>query len=275
MKKNEAGQAVLIVLLSLSVVLIIVMYILSRTITDISLSGKDENSMRAFSAAEAGVERALVIGSDQGGSVGDAQFNATVTNFAQGEESVIYPVSLKSGESAVFWLKRDGDPTVFLGNNLKVCWGQSGTASNESLTPAIEVSFYFDSKIARVVVDPNTTRLSTEGISNNFESISGSNCEIDGESFAFYKNINLGSLGINPLVNNLYFMSARLLYNTTIGHKIALDVTGSGMLPAQGVKVKSTGSFDEANRTIEVYELYPAIPDIFTNTIFSVNGITL
>jgi len=63
--KNQKGQAVLIVLLSLSVVLIVVMFVVSRSITDISLSTKEENSLRAFSAAEAGIERALVIGSAQ------------------------------------------------------------------------------------------------------------------------------------------------------------------------------------------------------------------
>src|SRR3989338_9963487 len=99
-RRNQKGQAVLIVLLSLSVVLIIVLYIMSRSITDISLSSKEENSMRAFSAAEAGIERALVIGTGQSGGFDNANFSANVSEFGQGEDEVVYPISLKSGEIA-------------------------------------------------------------------------------------------------------------------------------------------------------------------------------
>ena len=113
--RNQKGQAVLVVLLSLSVVLIVVMFVVSRSVTDISLSTKEEDSLRAFSAAEAGVERALVIGTDQGGDFGDASFNAAVTSFATGSNSVVYPISLKSGETATFWFSRQDESAHFTG----------------------------------------------------------------------------------------------------------------------------------------------------------------
>src|SRR3990167_8727041 len=94
--KNNSGQAVLIVLLSLSVVLIIVLYIMSRSITDISLSSKEEDSMRAFSAAEAGIERALVIGNSiDPTTIGSASFSADVSSFGSGLDKLVYPFSLK------------------------------------------------------------------------------------------------------------------------------------------------------------------------------------
>ena len=60
---RESGQALLIVVLSLAVVLTVVLSILARSVTDIKLSTGSEESLRAFSAAEAGIERALIAGS--------------------------------------------------------------------------------------------------------------------------------------------------------------------------------------------------------------------
>ena len=64
LKRNvgNQGQALLIVLLTLSVVLTIVLSIVSRSITDISITSLEEDSQRAFNAAEAGVEQALLKG---------------------------------------------------------------------------------------------------------------------------------------------------------------------------------------------------------------------
>ena len=184
-RKNNSGQAVLVVLLSLSVVLIIVLYIMSRSITDISLSSKEEDSMRAFSAAEAGIERALVIGSDIGNTtIGDASFSADVSSFAQGANKMVYPISLKSGGIATFWFSRPSEP-IFTGNQVKLCWGALGTSSSTAETPAILVTVFYKSsdkyKVARVTLDPNSSRTAN----NNFSSASSSSCTIDAETFQF------------------------------------------------------------------------------------------
>ena len=265
--KNQAGQAVLIVLLSLSVVLIIVLYIMSRSITDISLSSKEEDSMRAFSAAEAGIERALIIGSDIGDTpIGDANFSADVSEFGQGDDTVIYPMSLKSGEIATFWFNRPSDLNVFDGSRAKICWG---TAATEP--PAVEVStYYLESgvyKISRVSLDPNAGRTAT----NNFTVATTGACTIDNETFQFYSTVSL------PTVGTLQFMTVKPLYNTTVSHKIGIDVSnivnGGSLLPSQGVKINSDGSFAGANRSIEVYQLHPVAPSIFMNSVFSSTGI--
>ena len=60
---REKGQALILVLLSLAVVLTVVLSVFSRSITDVSISSKENDAMRAFSAAEAGVEQVLVVGS--------------------------------------------------------------------------------------------------------------------------------------------------------------------------------------------------------------------
>lgn len=269
--KNQKGQAVLIVLLSLSVVLVVVLFILSRSITDISLSTKEEDSSRAFSAAEAGVEKALVglfaVGAPSGPiDVGDAEFNAMVTSFAEGSSVVKYPISLKSGENATFWFSRPSE-TAYSGNKAKFCWGDKNTAVNNT-APAIEISVYYLQagvyKIARYALDPNPSRIA----SNNFTLASSGTCTIDGEQFQFYSTIDL------PTSVTLQYAMAKILYNTSVAHKIGIDVSGTGStLPSQGSKVESAGSYGDANRSIEVYQLHPETPPIFANAIYSSSGI--
>lgn len=261
-KKNQAGQAVLIVLLSLSVVLVVVMFILSRSITDISLSSKEEDSMRAFSAAEAGIERVLVTGSDTGSmSIGDATFNADVSAFAQGVNKVVYPISLKSGEIATFWFTRPNEATVFNGTQMKICWADDNATDN----PALEVTVYYkvgtEYRVYRKMLDPVFTRTQ-----NNV--VVGSGCDIDGELFEFNDSVNLAGL------TNLQFATAKVLYNTTTAHKIGIDVSAtSSLLPSQGAKILSDGQFGDANRRVEVYQLHPIAPPIFANAIYSASGI--
>ncbi len=261
--KNIKGQAVLIVLLSLSVVLVVVMFILSRSITDISLSSKEEDSMRAFSAAEAGIERALVIGSDTGNqTIGDATFNADVSSFAQATNNVVYPISLKSGEIASFWFTIAGDPTVFSGNQMKICWADDNATDN----PAIEVTVYYKTgagayQLYRKMLDPVAARTQ-----NNV--VPGNNCTIGADTFEYFNVVDLTGL------TNLQFATTKILYNTTTAHKIGIDVSATAsLLPSQGSKILSDGQFGSANRRVEVFQLHPVAPPIFANALFSASGI--
>jgi Tfp pilus assembly protein PilX len=264
--KNQKGQAVLVVLLSLSVVLVITLYIMSRTITDVSLTTKDEDALRAFSAAEAGVEQALVIGNSSNSDFNGGQFSASVTEFGTGETTVTYPLSLKSGEIATFWFARPNE-TGFNGRNIKLCW-----AINSSEPPAIEATIYYKNtlgeyKIARRALDPDATRL----VSNNFSSALTSNCQIGTATYLYQQNIDLSGLGI-VASDTLQYMTVKFLYNTNVSHRLALDVsTGNSgsIMPSQGVIVNSSGSFGDSNRSIEVYQLYSNVPSVFMNAFYS------
>src|SRR3972149_10501389 len=102
-KLRERGQALLIVLLSMAVILTVVLSVISRSITDISLTTYSEDALRAFSAAEAGVERALIVGSDVSEAIGNASFTADVSGLAEGSSSYDYPIEVYSGESIYIW----------------------------------------------------------------------------------------------------------------------------------------------------------------------------
>jgi len=276
---RSEGQALLLVLLSMSVVLTIVLSILARSTLDIGVSSRSEESVRAFSAAEAGIEQALVAGSTGLVTIGNATFDAKVT-YSSANEFILSP-DLYSGESATVWFTSH-DPSgnlvcpCFTGNEIEVCWGKEGTNPNLPTTPALEVSIvylegdYTTAKIARVVVDPNYSRR----MSNSFSDPSGGGiCTIDSKKFAFRYKFNLALLRVNT--SGLQLARIALLYNNNMGHPVSVRVFG-GNLPAQGVTIESIGRSDVSGgstRKIKVTRGFKELPGIFGNVVFSQGGI--
>lgn len=296
MKKNKfnSGQALLIVLLSMAIVLTVILSVLARSITDLSISSQDEDSLRAFSAAEAGVENALIIGSDIGStSIGNATYNADVSSFAEGEKIFSNPILLTSGESTTIWFVAHDDEgnftcsaekPCFRGNQMKVCWGKTGTSGSSDTTPAIEVSIFYTTsfgdystvRIARATADPNESRR----LINKFSSPDGGTCTVGDQNYQFQKTIDFSDLDIPVNVQNnqngLQFAKVRFFYNTDLSHNVGFDVDfpGNGLLPSQGLKIESSGVSGDANRKLDVFQSYGEIPEIFDSAVFSLGGIT-
>lgn len=304
--KFERGQALVLVLLSLAVVLTIVLFVLSRSITDIAVSTNQEASVRAFSAAEAGIENILVIGTAPAGSVtiGNATYTASIGDYAGGTSALPkdfpYPTSLSSGDSAITWfISHDASGNIvpdkgFTGGALKVCWGNSGTAAGSGTTPAIEVSVYYEStprnistlKIARAVVDPNVARTSV----NSFSSPDAGTCTIAGNNYEFQKTIDFSTIGATgiPVLSQstqggLIFARVRLLYNTDVPHVLGTTVNGvagdSDSLPSQGQGITSTGVAGtgqagvNTTRKVTVFQAWGETP-LSARSILSPSGIT-
>jgi len=286
---SNSGQALLIVLLSMAVILTIVLSILSRSVTDVAVTSREEEALRAFSAAEAGVERAILIGSNTG-SFDDASFVATAVNFAVSAEEYIYPDKLLSGESATIWFVDHDEETreltcdtneCFTGSQMSVCWAGPGTPSDQATTPALEISFlyvdipwdYSTIKIARVTTDPNIARR----VTNNFGDTDGVDCTLEGQDFEFKKTIDFSASGLNipyATPGNLLIAKIRFFYNTNRAQTLGFDVEGTGSdLPSQGRKIVSTGTAGEANRKIEVLRTFGELPSIFDAAVFSPGGL--
>lgn len=296
---GQSGQALLLVLLSMAVVLTVVLSILSRSITDVSVSTKEEEALRAFSAAEAGVEEALISGNI--GSIianseysDNASFSTSIAVANTNDYEFGNPIGIFSGESITFWFVAhddDGDlicsaeRPCFTGNQIKICWGKEGTAGNTDTTPAIEASVYYlntpgsigTARIARAAIDPNETRRA----SNGFSAPDSGTCDLStGERYAFQKTFDLSTMNIGSGVystqNGLQFIKIKMLYNTTETHTagISTNYSGNGTLPSQGVKITSTGISGASNRKIDVFQGYGELPSVFDSAIFSLGGIT-
>ncbi len=296
MRKGESGQALVLVLLSLSVVLTIVLFVLSRSVTDISTSTEQADSVRAFSAAEAGIERALITGSGSSENFEDASYSVSVSDYSKGARSFNYPAPLLSGETMTNWFvshdpntgKITCDPPFpcFKGDTLKVCWGNPGSTE----IPAVEVSVYYKTdpkdlktvQIARAAYDPTVIRAA----SNSFSSPVDGTCQIGGVTYAFQKTITMSGLGIPAgsynVANGLLFAKIRMLYNTGSGHVIGTDVNfasnGNSTLPSQGLDIVSTGtsgtSGNLSNRRVSVFRGWPEFPFSGLAVFYPYGGIT-
>ncbi len=293
----SSGQALLLVLLSMSVVLVIVLSILARSTVDIGISSRSEESVRAFSAAEAGIEQALIAGPSGpfSGDVGDANFSGSVSAFSSGVTEFILPSNYYSGESATVWfVSHDEDGNFicdaasglpcFYGDRMQICWGKDGTRSDTAFTPAIEVSVLYLSgsafstaEIVRDAIDPNASRRS----SNSFTQTDGISCVIGGQNFPFSKIINFGNtgLGISPAsifrnAGGLQLARISFLYNTDIGHPVGVNVDydSSIPLPSQGFLINSSGFSGNSTRRIEVVRGFAELPVVFENAVFSQDG---
>jgi Tfp pilus assembly protein PilX len=267
---SESGQALVLVLLSLAVVLTIVLFILSRTVTDVSISSSESQAVSAFSAAEAGVERALVVGSAPGGSVqvGDASYTASVTNVASGVRSFLYPVELNSGDTVTVWLNSQDASPDYNGSSLRVCWGKPGTPAGSSTTPAIEVSVVHGTgsnvRVFRQVADPYQGRTPD----NAFPDESGS-LTVDGVALPFCTTLSFSGLGTRQ------FATVRMFYNTNTSQPVGFDSTSaSALFPSQGIVVRSTGTSGQSNRKVEAFQSWPEVPNVFQFGVYSPSGIT-
>jgi Tfp pilus assembly protein PilX len=289
MNKRVSGQALILLLLSMGAVLTVILSVASRTITDVSVTSKDEESLRAFSAAEAGVEKVLLNpvsganGTQTNGTVGtnNAAFNTNTTNYITTGTEYVYPVGLPAGDTGTVWFVNHDDQnrlddscqgnSCFKGSSVDICWGTSG-ASPET---AIEVSVVYETagnvlEIGRRGFDPNGGRRT----SNKFSAPTSSGCTISGRTFANRTTVTFSSLSPN-LVANVYnnsgrmkFMQIRFWYNST-NEYFGVITQGNRDLPSQGKLVESTGTSGNASRKVQVVNLYPEMPSIFDAALFS------
>lgn len=305
---NSGGQALLIVLLAVSVILTAVLSVASRSIVDIKTTTYEEDALRAFSAAEAGVEQALLSGLGSTGTVTldpatNTVFETTVTE-SPAAETFVYPHSLVSGETATFWFtKRDADGQFscsdpgdcFNGNKIEnICWGVNPSYASGKM-PAIEVLAYYDEtllasstndysnvKVARRAFDPDGSR------ANNFSSAATSPpCTIGDANFSFRTGqimFNSGADGFPDMPGAcsntegcVLAVKVRMLYNDDLAERVGIDVkptAGTAGLAPQGVLIESTGVSGESTRKVNVFQSHSEVLPVFDTSVFSNQDLT-
>lgn len=287
-RTKESGQTLLVILLLLAVVLTITLSVVSRSVTDINISMKEEEAARAFSAAEAGVEQALIGGVDSGTLLNSASFRV-IQRTTGGATFYNYPGELGSGETAAIWfLAHDADGSLdsdcssgncFNGASIKLCWGTYPRPSG-AIDPAIEFNVLYDPTSNGDYSDVGIGRLALDGGSatrrgqNGFEQATGGTCSIDGQNYAFSHSLNFSDIGISCAATAKCLLGARLrfFYNSS-PEPFGADSLASGVsLPLQGKVIESTGSSGDANRKIQVVRQFPDLPPIFDFALFSGSG---
>lgn len=257
-KASEKGQALLIVILVMVVSLTIGLSVASRSVVNLRTSTEEENSQRAFSAAEAGIEQALKTG--QGVSVGqELGNNASIKEVDIGEVSGTEFVlnagnNVEKDQGIDLGLSRDypGYATSQNINNLFIYWGSQG----DSCPNSAAIEFIVFSGASR---SPQSTRYVYDPCSrgNNFSSAQTGSYIISGKTFkyrALIGNIN----------NGLIARVVPLYANTPIG------INSDTSLSPQGKVIQSTGASGGTERKITYFKGYPQLPvEFFQYILFS------
>lgn len=263
-EKLQKGQALLIVVLIMVIVLTVGLSVASRSITNLRITNDDENSQRAFSAAEAGVERAI---KSECGNVScslagnftenNTEFTTTVTPILGTQFIVKDGVQIRQDEGADILLSDySADPTQsFITNpwsgTLTVYWGDgSGDCTNAAVEIRVLHGTKNNPQFDRAAYDPCNARR-TE---NKF-SVPGAAGVIGSKTFPYSASVAIdsGSPGLLMRVVPLYT-------NTVVGIK------GCGTcasFPVQGKQIDSTGEAGGTVRKISFVQSYASVPSEF------------
>lgn len=271
------GQVLLITVLVLSIAVTIALSLIGRSVTDVSMSRNLEESARAFSAAEAGVEEALRT------NTLESKTNASYTEGAGytsevaiiGDSTGVYTLStITAGQADTVWLVgHDASNAIDLATyysygTIDVCW------SHATPTPALEIAIYYKSGanylVIRSAFDPDALIRSSNKFSTvtDVNNISGG---CGGMTNVYRQTVTVPTgAGIIPL-----FMRIRPYYGNAT---VTVTPLGSNNLPKQGVEVSSTGCTQitasgctegGVTRKIVVRRQYPGPATIFDYSIYS------
>ena len=273
MPKNNSGQSLLIILLVMAVILTIGLAVVSYSITDIKISQQEEESARAFSAAEAGIEESLRVGSATDITVGEITANVVEDIQGGGQDFNFGESKFPSGELANIWLighNEDGelDPSVNFPFNgqITLCWG-ANTDMNDS-TPALELALVYrdaanEYKVIRQGYDPVNGR--TVGFNESFDK-NGGNCA-DGLAFGADIALSAGNFNLTA-VDVPYLLRLKLLYNNEsqpIAVQSVSDLPEQGRCYESAAKIQASG----ITRKIRQCQFFQAPPEIFDYVLFS------
>lgn len=280
---RQAGQVVLILILVMTVALAIGLSVIQRSLFDVSTSTKVEESSRAFSAAEAGIEKVLSGGSP-------------VINFSDNSSSAVVttnnlipaipsgfnrqePLECPPGDSrlakedvAQVWLadpQSPGNPPAEYykppSGELDVYWGSTSATDKAALELTV---IYYDGqyKPRKWYLDNDSAGRTP---TNNFEPVT---CTGNYSPLTGYQCMKT----ITSLPTGLMLLRARLLYNTT-SQPFAVQAVGTCgkdcSIPPQAKVLVSKGTSGQIQRTVQVCQLQKVVPSYFDYAIFSESDI--
>lgn len=272
---SQSGQALLIVVLVMVVALTVGLSLASRSVTTLRNSSDEAASQAAFSAAEAGVEQAVKLGST---TQGTAILSGVALHDKNNSEISNVDISLINGDqfllnngNPVFqddgtdvWLSTHTDDPAQLfqtawNGTLNIHWG---TSADSCADPALEVLIISGTRLAPTMQKYAYDSCSTRRAVNSFAQPPQSGAfGVDGvngsETFNYRAQIAVS----NGLI-------ARIIPLYKAG---SIGVIGAG-LPIQGKIITSTGtagvSSSQTVRKISFFQGYDSVPSELFYSLF-------
>ncbi|HVT01051.1 MAG TPA: hypothetical protein VHE53_02335 [Patescibacteria group bacterium] len=256
--RDSRGQMLLVVVLTMIVALTVGLSVVSRTVTNLRISRQNEESQRAFEAAEAGVEQVLQSQTTNSNLQlsNNAKYDTTSSDL-QGSGFLLNGADTVDQDSGMdIWLANYPDYASPLTGNVTIYWSTSNQSCSETnganVVPALEVVVLSGS-----VVNPTFNKYVYDPCGRIQNALAnGSGGTIDGEAFKYAATI--------PVSTGL-IAKAIPIYNST-----KMGITSTGALPNQGKLIESTGQSGDTVRKITYFESHPQVPlEIFPYSIIS------
>lgn len=275
--KEKKGQIALIVLTVMAVALTLGLSLSRRAVTDVSITEKEQESAKAFSAAEAGIEEALRrLGQGEtlvditGGDLGVDDVEVNISEVGRTAD-FIYPLEfVEPGHFIVVWLREHNeDGTIDFNNgysepDVTVCWEDE----EDGTQVALEVTYFYEDggsyETKKWAFDPDDTRRDINGFSEPDDWF----CS-DEQGDMMENSANLTLTG-TPL-----FLVARPFYGRT-----GFAVSGGTNFPSQGYEIYSTAEVQDSSenekisRRIRVFKSWNVAPDSLFNALFAGMGVS-
>lgn len=270
-KEYQKGQILLIIILVMTVALTIGLSVATRTITNIRTSADEENSQRAFSAAEAGIEQSLQNNNGTSGTFTNNTTYQTSISTVQGTSFLLNNGSSVLKDTPVdVWLTNypsftppwNGGITIYWGSSSDNCTNSEATNSMAALELVLITGTKANPQSYNYPIDPCNARAA----SNNFDdtSITKPGGTVLGQNFAYRKTVDVTTGGL--------FLRVIPLYAPTKIAVVSCNCTGTGInpFPAQGTMITSTGSSGDTQRKITGFRENPKLPvQLFPFVIFA------
>lgn len=272
--KNQQGQVLVLLILIMTIALATGLSIIQKSISDVATASKVEQSSRAFSAAEAGIEKALK-GDTTATNFSDSNSQATVSD--QGlrplpaavnsqQEPLEYPPLAKEDVAQV-WLADLADsnnpPALkYKQTSLDIYWGNSTDDK-----AALAVTFvYYDNTQGYLTLKKFYDFPITRSPDNGFEKVN--TCT----GYTLGSNQYQCKKRVDSLPANLMLLRAHLLYNTS-SQPLAVQAVGACgndcSLPQQAKIIYSTGVSGETQRKLKIFQESKVVPNYFDYAVFS------
>jgi len=280
--KSQNGQMIIILLLVMVVGLTIGLSMVSRSLTDIKISQQAEQSQRAFSAAEAGLEYGLSQGLAQiaGGDIPQTiitpgvSYSGKVSRTGKQGYELKGLAAIEQDDVAQINLDPlDLDTGETLATSINIFWGEIGTnqvpnpacsALPNPVVASLELTFITQSGTSYGINKYAYNACSGLNATNNFSSPSQYGLPtptLPSTATAYYAKID--SLDIP---DDVKILRIRPLYNNA---SIKIEPNG-GVFPNQSYKLTVKGEASGKVRAIEWFQpIKPALPAIFDYVLFS------
>lgn len=269
--RAQKGQVLLLVVLTMVVALTVGLSIASRIVTELKISKQNEESQRAFQAAEAGIQETLKSGevTTPVGLGNNAKFSTTIdSSSTEGTEiNINTGIEVDQDGGADVWLSDydSSNPANTFNDprssTVTIQWGDSATQTQCSGTginikPALEIVILKgpdknDPSIEKYVYEANGC--------NPASRLTGASPSSPG-SAGFVSSVSISYA-------DAFVMKAIPIYNSA---KIRLTSTAGDDFPPQGKVVISKGTSGETARQIRYYTSLPQLPiEVFPYSIIS------